>query len=226
MKARKELFDKAVKLVSEHSAFSGVKEEALRYALASEDVLLKEFSKGQQVFPCHGIKKAIVLIVTGGCHVCENRKIVETKTDGCFFGINTLYLPADTDLTLVAAQDSKIVFIKKSAVEWLLQDDFSAVKSYLGFLSEEINSLSAKKQNAVIESASAESKLAEYLLSRPRNAKGEVSLPQDMLKLSKQLGLDKNALFKAIETLNCDGAIVLSGSAVCITDEEKLKNRV
>lgn len=226
MKVRKETFDKALKQIAGHSAFSGAKEEALRYMLASEDVLLKDFSKGQQVFPCHGIKKAIVLIVTGGCHVCENRKIVETKTDGSFFGINTLYLPADTDLTLVAAQDSKIVFIKKSAVDWLLQDDFSAAKSYLTFLSEEINSLSAKKQNAVIESVSAEKKLAEYLLSRPRNAKGEVSLPQDMLKLSKQLGLDKNDLFKAVEAFNSEGAIVLSGSAVCIKDEEKLKNRV
>ncbi len=224
MKARKELFDKAVKLVSEHPAFSGSKEEALRYVIASEDVLLKDFSKGQQVFPCHGVKKAVILILTGGCHVCEGRKIVDTKTDGCFFGIQTLYLSADTDLMLIAAQDSKIVFIKKSAADWLLQDDFSAAQSYFGFLSEEINRLSAKKQNAVLESASAESKLAQYLLSRPKNAKGEVLLPQDMFKLSKQLGLDKNALFKAIEAFNAEGVIAFNGSAVCIADEEKLKS--
>lgn len=226
MKMRKETADKAVKLIMAHPAFSGIKEEALRYILASEDVLLKEFSKGQQVFPCHGVKKAIALILTGSCHVCENRKIVETKTDGCFFGIQSLYLSADADLTLAAAQDSKVVFIKKSAVDWLLQDDFTVAKSYLTFLSEEINRLSAKKQNDILESSSAESKLAQYLLSRPRNAKGEVALPQDMLKLSKQLGLDKNALFKAVEVLNSEGAIVLHGSAVCIADEEKLKNRI
>lgn len=226
MKVRKELTDKAVKLIMGHPAFSGVKEESLRYVLASEDVLLKSFSKGQQVFPCHGVKKAVILILTGSCHVCEEGKIVDTKADGCFFGIQSLYLPADTALTLVAAQDSKIVFIKKSAADWLLQDDFSASKSYLSFLSREISRLSAKKQNAGLESASAESRLAQYLLSRPRNAKGEVPLPQDMFRLSKQLGLDKNALFKAVEVLNSDGAIVLSGSSVCIADEEKLKNYV
>ena len=226
MKMRKEMADKAVKLIMAHPAFLGIKEEALRYIIASEDVLLKEFLKGQQVFPCHGVKKAVALILTGSCHVCENRKIVETKTDGCFFGIESLYLSADADLTLAAAQDSKVVFIKKSAVDWLLQDDFTVAKSYLTFLSEEINRLSAKKQTAALESASAESKLAQYLLSRPRNAKGEVALPQDMLKLSKQLGLDKNALFKAVEVLNSEGAIVLGGSAVCIADEEKLKNHV
>jgi|GEM_PF-5256537 len=224
MKARKELFDKAVKLVSEHSAFSGAKEEALRYLLASEDVLLREFSKGQQVFPCHGIKKAVGLVLTGSCHICKDRKIVETKADGYIFGVNTLYLSADCDFSLMAAQDSKVVFIKKSAVDWLLQDDFSAAKSYLEFLSAEINSTS--EQSAVLKKASGESKLAEYLLSRPRNSKGEVSLPQDFLKLSKQLGLDKNTFFKAIESLNSDGAIAFNGSTLCITDEEKLKKHV
>ena len=82
MKARKDLFDKAVKRVGEHSAFSGAKEEAVRYLLASEDVLLREFSKGQQVFPCHGIKKAVGLVLTGSCHICKDRKIVETKAGG------------------------------------------------------------------------------------------------------------------------------------------------
>ncbi len=221
MKARKELFDKAVKLVSEHPAFSGVQEDALRYVLASEDVLLKEFSKGQQVFPCHGVKKAVGLILTGGCHICKDRRIVETKPDGYIFGVQTLYLSEDCEISLMAAQDSKIVFIKKSAVDWLLQDDFSAVKSYLEFLSAEIKGTSA--QSAVIKKSGAESKLAEYLLSRPRNSKGEVSLPQDMLRLAGQIGLDKNTLFKAVEALNSEGAIVFNGNAVCIADEEKLK---
>lgn len=222
MKARKELFDKAVKLVSEHPAFSGTKEETLRYVLASEDVLLREVSKGQQVYPAYGVKKAVGLVLTGSCHICKDRKIVETKTDGYIFGVQSLYLSSDCDFSVMAAQDSKIVFIKKPAVDWLLQDDFSAVKSYLEFLSAEINSASEKNDGR--KKASAESKLAGYLVSRPHNSKGEVSLPQDMLKLAKQLELDKNTLFKAIEALNAEGAIAFNGSAVCITDEEKLKS--
>mgnify|MGYP003307544550 CR=1 FL=1 len=83
-----------------------------------------------------------------------------------------------------------------------MQDDFSAAKSYLEFLSAEINSTS--EQSTALKKASAESKLAEYLLSRPRNSKGEVSLPQDILKLAKQLELDRNTLFKAIEALNAE----------------------
>ncbi len=220
MKTRKELFEKAVRLVSQHPAFSGAREEAIRYILASDDVLLREFSKGQQVFPCHGVKKAVGLVLTGGCHLLENGKITASKEDGYTFGAQTLYSSKGEDFTLTASQDSKVVFIKKTAVDWLLQDDFSAARSFLEFLSDEIIT---DKSNET-QNSSPESRLAGYLLSRPRTAKNEVSLPQDMLKLARQLNLTKDRLYRAIEKLNSSGTIGFSGSAVCITDEEKLKN--
>jgi len=219
MKARKELFEKAVKLLAMHPAFSGAKEEALRYFLASEDAVLKDFSKGQQVFPCHGIKKAVGVILTGGCHLLEGGRITASKPDGFVFGAETLYSSLAEGFTLSASQDSKVIFIKKSAVDRLLQDDFSASKSYLEFLSDEIIT-DKNKENQI---SSAESKLAVYLLSRPRNSKNEVSLPQDMLKVAKQLGLSKDSLYKAIEKLNSVGAIGFSGTAICIKSEDLLK---
>lgn len=220
MKARKELFEKAVRLLSAHPAFSGAKEEALRYILASEDTVLKDFSKGQQVFPCHGIKKAVGVVLTGGCHLLEGGRITASKTDGFVFGAQTLYSSAAEGFTLSASQDSKVVFIKKSAIDWLLQDDFSASRSFLEFLSER----EAAEKNEESEKSVAESKLAAYLLERPKNSKNEVSLPQDMLKVAKQLGLTKDGLYRAIEVLNTSGAIGFSGTAVCINSEELLKN--
>lgn len=219
MKARKELFEKAVKLVSQHPAFSGAKEEALRYVLASDGVLLREFPKGQQIYPCHGIKKAVGLVLTGGCHLLENGKITASKEDGYIFGVQMLYSSCEDYFQLTAAQDSKVVFIKKSAVDWLLQDDFSAAKSYLEFLSDE----NMSEKNTEKQNSSAESKFAEYLLTRPKNSKNEVSLPQDMLKVAKQLSLSKEELYKAIDKLNSLGAIGFSGTAFCITNEDKLK---
>ena len=219
MKARKELFEKAVKLLAMHPAFSGAKEEALRYILASEDAVLKDFSKGQQVFPCHGIKKAVGVILTGGCHLLEGGRITASKPDGFVFGAETLYSSLAEGFTLSASQDSKVIFIKKSAVDRLLQDDFSASRSFLEFLSER------ETQEKIRESrkSDAEGKLAEYLLARPKNSKNEVSLPQDMLKVAKQLGLSKDSLYKAIEKLNSAGAIGFSGTAICIKSEELLK---
>ena len=222
MRIRKELADKAVRLLLAHPAFSGAKEEALRYILASADVLLREVSKGQQIYPCHGVKKCVGLVLTGGCHLLKNGRIVAAESDGFIFGVRGLYSSAADDFTLVASQDSKVIIIKKAAVDWLIQDDFSVARSYLEFISGELTLLSAPKNSQV--SKKPEKLLAEYLLSRPRNAKNELELPQDMLKLAKQLGITKDALFKAIEKLNSAGAIAFNGRAVCIADEEKLKN--
>lgn len=219
MKARKELFEKAIKLLSAHPAFSGAKEEALRYILASEDTLLKDFSKGQQVFPCHGVKKAVGVVLTGGCLLLEGGKITASKDDGFIFGVKTLYACDSDAFTLSASQDSKVVFVKKSAVDWLLQDDFSAARSFLEFLSDELKS----DKNNEKQNSNAESSLAGYLLTRPKNSKNEVSLPQDMLKVAKSLNLTKEGLYKAIEKLNASGAIGFSGTAIFIKSEALLK---
>ncbi len=221
MRIRKELADKAIKQILAHPAFAGAKEEALRYILASADVLLREVSKGQQIYPCHGVKKCVGLVLTGGCHLLKNGSITAAETDGFIFGVQGLYSSAEDDFVLTASQDSKVIIIKKAAVDWLVQDDFSVARSYLGFLSDFANQVCGKTEGKIKECA--EKKLAVYLLSRPRNAKDEIELPQDMLKIAKQLNVAKDTLFKAIEKLNSSGAILFNGRAVCIADKEKLK---
>ncbi|MBR6619033.1 MAG: Crp/Fnr family transcriptional regulator [Clostridia bacterium] len=221
MRIRKELADKAIKQILACPAFAGAKEEALRYILASADVLLREVSKGQQIYPCHGVKKCVGLVLTGGCHRLKNGRIVAAENDGFVFGVQSLYSSKDDDFVLTASQDSKVIIIKKAAVDWLIQDDFSVARSYLGFLSDFANQVYEKPEGKNRECA--EKKLAAYLLSRPKNAKNELELPQDMLKIAKQLNVTKDALFKAIEKLNSAGAIAFNGRTVCIADEEKLK---
>ena len=222
MRIRKELADKAVKQILAHPAFAGAKEEALRYILASTDVLLREVSKGQQIYPCHGVKKCVGLMLTGGCHLLKNGRIVASETDGFIFGIQSLYSSAEDDFVLTASQDSKVIIMKRTAVDWLIQDDFSVARSYLGFLSDSANQAGDKSKGTA--ASCAEKALAEYLISRPRNKKNELELPQDMLKVAKQLSVTKDALFKAIEKLNSSGAIAFNGRAICIADEKKLRN--
>ena len=219
VKARKELFEKTIRLLSAHPAFSGAKEEALRYILASENTVLKDFSKGQQVFPCYGIKRGVGIILTGGCHLLENGRITASKSDGFVFGAQSLYSSDEEAYTLSALQDSKVVFIKKAAMDWLLENHFEAAKVFHDFLSEK----TTENKNPENTGKSPECVFAEYLFARPRNAKNEVSLPQDMLKVAKLLNLTKEGLYKAIEKLNSSGAIGFSGTKICIKSEELLK---
>ncbi len=220
MKIRKELADKAVALICNCPAFSGADESEIRYTLASENSVIKEFSKGQAVFPCHGISRAVGFVLTGSCHVCKDKKITALIESGSFFGIENLYGKAQPEFTVSAADSCKVLFLKQAAVDGILRSSADALHSCLGYLSDRINQ--SQKTAAALSSTSGEKLLAEYLLSRPKNSKNEVELPQDMFKLAKQLNLGKDGLFRAIDKLHSAGAIVFNGRAVCIANEEIL----
>ena len=151
------------------------------------------------------------------------KKIAAVGNEGTVFGLAELYsADGEASLKAEAAQVCRVLFISHHAVDMLIEDSSDFARSYIALLSEKVISLQA--QAKTLAGGSAEKALSKYLLSRPKNAKGEVSLPQDMAKLGKQLSLGKNSLFKAIDTLNSSGAISFNGSCVCIKDEEKLKS--
>lgn len=221
MKIRKELADKAVGLICACPAFLGADETEIRFVLAGENSIVKEFSKGQAVFPCHGINKAVGFILTGSCHLCRDNRITALLESGSFFGVESIYSSSSPKFTLSAAENCKVLFLKQAAVDDVLKKSTAALHSFLSHISDRI--IPANKKSELSLGRNGEKVLAEYLLSRPKNSKNEVEMPQDLLKIAKQLNLGKDGLFKAIEKLNSSGVIVFNGRAICIADEEKLK---
>ena len=221
MKIRTQTKEKAVSLLAAHPVFSAADRAGLLNSLDSEDALFKEFAKGQTVYPCHSAKRAVVLLTSGECTVKQNEKITGTASQGSVFGLESLYGSTQADFKVCATTDCKALVLKKAVVDQILENDFSVTQQYLAFLTDRLSKLSDKAQT--LSGSSAESKLAAYLLARPRNSQNEVELPQDLLKLSKQLSLGRDALYRAIDRLNSSGAIKWSGRAVSIADEEKLK---
>ena len=221
MKMRPEHEKKAVKTLSQTAPFSALSPNRILSLVSSEDVVLKEFSAGQQIFPCRSVSDALGVLLSGECRTLAGKKIVSTCSEGALFGAAELYCPQDQiGLKSEAAQVCRVLFISHHAVDMLIEDSSDFARSYIALLSESV--IKSQSQAQTLAGTSAEKTLAGYLLERPRNAKNEVALPQDMMKLSKQLNLGKNSLFKAIDTLNSSGAISFNGSAVCIKDEEKL----
>lgn len=221
MKVRKEIKDKVCRLLCGHAAFSGVLPDKVAAAADSDNVLLHDVAKGQQIFPCHSSKKAVVLLLSGQAAVKRADRIVSTVSEGEIFGTQTLYSDSGDGMTVSALTDCRTVVFKKAAVDELLGSDFAAAQGYLRYLSHKISD--ANGNFAASQATSAESKLAQYLLSRQVNAIGEVSLPQDMLKLAKQLGLGKDGLYRAFDKLNSSGAIGFSGSRVTVKNRELLE---
>ena len=222
MKMRPEHEKKAVKVLSEVAPFSALSAQRLQSLVKGDGVQLKEFSAGQQVYPCRSVSDALGVLLSGECRTAIGKKIVSVEDEGSLFGVAELYSQSDPITKTEAAQVCRVLFVDHREVDMLIEESSDFARSYIALLSELVNKSYAQAQ--ALGSGSAEKNLAEYLLSRPRNAKGEVSLPQDMMKLAKQLGLGKNSLFKAIDTLNASGAITFNGTSVCIADEEKMKS--
>ncbi len=223
MKMRPEHEKKAVKVLCTAAPFSALSSARIQSLVTGDDVQLKEFSAGQQIFPCRSLSDCIGVLLSGECRSMLGKKIVSVGHEGEIFGLAELYSAQSvTSLKTQAAQVCHVLFISHHAVDMLIEDSSDFARSYIALLSESV--IKSQAQAQTLAGGSAEKALSEYLLSRPRNAKGEVALPQDMAKLAKQLELGKNSLFKAIDSLNSSGAILFNGNAVCITDEEKLKS--
>lgn len=223
MKMRPEHEKKAVKVLCETAPFSAISPVRIRFLITSDDVHLKEFSAGQQIFPCRSLSDCIGVLISGECRSMLGKKIVYVGHEGEIFGLAELYSSqSTTSLKAVAAQVCRVLFIPRDAVDMFIETNSDFARSYIALLSESV--LKSQSQAQTLAGGSAEKALSEYLLSRPRNSKGEVALPQDTAKLAKQLGLGKSSLFKAIDALNSSGAISFNGNAVCIKDEEKLKS--
>ena len=219
MKMRPEHEKKAVKVLGTVAPFSALSAQTLIQLVQGDNVQLKEFSAGQQVFPCRTVRDSLCVLLSGECRCLSGKRIVSVGGEGALYGEELLYADAESDIKAVASQVCRALFISCDAVDMLIEESSDFSRSYIALLSRKLALAKSKAGSG----DTAQAALAEYLLSRPRNAKGEVSLPQDMLKTAKQLNLSKSALFSAIDALNASGAISFNGNAVCIKDEEKLK---
>jgi len=220
MKMRPEHEKKAVKVLGAVAPFSALSAQKLIGLVQSDNVQLKEFSVGQQVFPCRTVKDALCVLLSGECKCLSGKRIVSVGGEGALFGEELLYTQTESDIRAEASQVCRALFVSHDAVDMLVEDSSDFARSYIALLSRKLVLTNSKAGSG----DRAQAVLAEYLLSCPRNAKGEVSLPRDLLKLANQLSLNKAALFSAIDVFNSSGAIALSGNYVCIKDEDKLRS--
>ena len=162
----------------------------------------------------------VCVLLSGECRGFSGKRIVSVNSEGAVFGEELLYAEGQTGIRVEASEVCRALFVSCDAVDMLVEDSSDFARSYIALLSRKL----VESRSRAGTGDKAQAVLAEYLLSRSRNAKGEVSLPQDMLRLARQLDLDKAALFSAIDAINASGAIAFGGKAVCIKDEEKLRS--
>lgn len=212
MKLTSALTDKYAEMIGKTKAFRGAEKSAVAAVLGGDGVALKEFSKGQVVFPCRSFRESVCLPLVGKGFVKQNGRIVAEMLLGEFYGADCVFGKLKEGFEVVAAGDCKALFLKRSAVEALLEADFSARSSF--------ERLSEKPQET--QKQAPEKILARFLLGRARG--GGFDLPKDLLKIARLAGLDKAELSAALQALNSAGAVSLGANGLKLDDEEKLKS--
>ena len=219
---RKETEQKAAAALQKHPCFSAATNEELLRLVRHETTVLREFTKGQTVFPAHGLSRAFGLLLSGSCLVKRGGRIVRTAPNGSVFALDLLFNAGQEPAESYAAQtDGKVLFISKTAVEELMQADFAVTQGFLAYLTAQIVELGGRA--AAADSGSAEAQTARFLAEHQKQGSDEVALSPDFGKLARQIGVSRDALNRALDRLTAAGAIGLRGKTLTITDREKLK---
>ncbi len=196
MKARKELIEKAQMLVCAHPAFAGADEEKIRLALAGDGSALKEAAKGQVLYPTYLSKGSAVLVLGGSCHLLHGGKIVKTVGEGFIIGF-----ASDEKLSLKAAESCKAVYIKRTALDEILDNEAESVfKAHLESLMPKSRPNPAKS-------------LARHLIELDK-------APRDLAKIQRQLNFSREEFSRALEVLYSCGAVSLAGAQIKINKEK------
>ena len=197
----------------------------------TEELLLgltaTDFSSGQTVasgddfdsFKGLGILlsgKAAIYGRNGGKRVLLNR-----ISDSDVFGAATVFFPErEAVSTVVAMSKCHVLFIERSVLETIIENDFAVASAYIAFLSERIYFLNRKIIGFTAKNADAA--FADYLL-RAADENGELSV--NMSRIASTLDIGRTTLYRAVDTLESEGAVVHDGKKIKILDRELLERK-
>jgi CRP-like cAMP-binding protein len=137
------------------------------------------------------------------------------------FGAATVFFSEREAVSTVSAQTKcRILFIERSVLEKVMKNDFAVSSAYIAFLSERICFLNRKITGFTAKSADAA--LAGYLL----RAVGDTGvLTVNMSRMASILGIGRTTLYRAVDTLEQEGAIAYDGKKMRVLDREALERK-
>ena len=138
------------------------------------------------------------------------------------FGAATVFFSEHEAVSAVFAQTKcRILFIERSILETIIQNDFAVASAYIAFLSERICFLNRKIIGFTARSADAA--LAGYLL-RAADEKGELSV--NMSRIASTLDIGRTTLYRAVDLLKADGSVAYDGKKMRILNRELLEQKI
>ncbi len=137
------------------------------------------------------------------------------------FGAATVFFPEKEAVsTVIAGTKCRVLFIEREVLETIIENDFAVASAYIAFLSAKIYFLNRKI--IAFTAKNADAALAGYLL-RTADENGELSV--NMSRIASILGIGRTTLYRAVDALSAQGAILHDGKKIRILDRALLASK-
>lgn len=208
--------------------FRGVSAELSDSAFASSSCTCAEFETGEHVYTRTEFQRSIGVVLSGGLKAVKGEEdgpgiILNTFERGDVFGVAGMFGGSDRYVSdIVAVRRSRVLFLPQSLLRDLIDQEPRVAENYIAFLSGRIRYL-----NTCIDhftGGSAETRLAQFLITLGESKKGVVKLPYSLTQLSDTFGVGRASLYRALNALTEKKLIRRTGRLIEILDLEGLKN--
>ena len=202
--------------------FKCASKDTVNKYLNENTINVRSFSTGETIYSPISKSISVGILIDGMAKVRPNgdeKTLLKTMHVGELFGIANLYAEESSFPSIIVAEKkSKVLFIDGDVFKSFIENDPSALKCYLAFLSKKIVYLN--KKIATFTASSAENKLALYLLEN--GTEDTLHLSVSMSELAKTLGLGRASLYRALDKLLEARLIERDGADIRIIDHENL----
>lgn len=208
-----------VSVLRQSDLFSAVSIESLE-RLLSDDAVIRSFKKGAVLYSPESTEKYIGVLLNGEARVTKDHVTVSVLKRGMQFGAVVLYNDAERFInTITAKTECKVLLLKKTGIDRLMQSEPQFALSYVRYLSKRIYFLNTKIE--AYTAPNGEEKLLQYLLSIC-DADGSVS-GVSVTELSRQINVSRAGIYRALDSLCARGKLQHSGKNIklFIKDEQK-----
>lgn len=212
--------------IEQNPLFSGVPKEYVEKHFSNEKIHVKETAANTLAYSSKSSDLEVAIILTGSVRVYigedGEKALIRTLNAGDIFGVANLYDEEDPFPTqIITATQARILFIDGTEFKAFIENDPTATKNYISFLSKKIVYLN--KKLATLTAGSAEKKLATHIYEHQVEGVFSVS---SLSELANILQMGRASLYRGIDSLIENGLIKRSGKTFVISDVKKFKNYI
>ena len=177
---------------------------------------IKSYRKEQLIYSRELFERAVGIVLSGEAEVLKERGVVlNTLLPGDSFGVATLFTESDRYVSDIrAVRPCRVLLMSAPILEELFAADHATALGYIRFLSGRIS----------FTSSSAEGRIVVWLLE---NREGnQVVIPKGYADLSRILGIGRASLYRCLDGLEAQGALLRREREIEILRPELLHQRI